>query len=297
MKETTLLMVRPASPADLEAIWDIRYENDIAGESSPPPRGEVPSYLSHLRDTGTLLVAARDDQILGYAGVVVRGEIAFLTDLFIRPGHQSGMIGQTLLKAVLPSDQTKRITLSSTDPRALALYARLGMAPRWPNFLMWLDSDQIGTLPASGLDVIEARPDDPIVAELDGDVSGRFRPADIAYWVQREAATPLLFQRCGKLVGYGFARLGGGRLWTAGAAVIGPVGARRTEDAAACVIAAIAWARPRAPMIEVAAPGAHPALAPLLEARFRIVYVETYCASAADLVDPTRYVGSGGDLF
>jgi hypothetical protein len=69
------------------------------------------------------------------------------------------------------------------------------------------------------------------------------------------------------------------------------------EDAVACVVAAVSWARERQPDVELAVPGSHPALKPLLDGGFAIEYVETYCASDPALVDPTRYVGSGGDLF
>lgn len=68
-------------------------------------------------------------------------------------------------------------------------------------------------------------------------------------------------------------------------------------DAEESVLAAVHWVRSRGAFIEIAVPGPHPALETLLTAGFNITYVETYCASTAALVDPTRYIGSGGDLF
>ena len=47
----------------------------------------------------------------------------------------------------------------------------------------------------------------------------------------------------------------------------------------------------------MAVPGPHPALGTLLTAGFRITGVETYCAYRPELIDPARYLGSGGDLF
>ena len=63
------------------------------------------------------------------------------------------------------------------------------------------------------------------------------------------------------------------------------------------MLAAVEWARSRAAIIEMAMPGPHPALKTLLAAGFRIDGVETYCASVPTLIDPARYLGSGGDLF
>jgi hypothetical protein len=89
-----------------------------------------------------------------------------------------------------------------------------------------------------------------------------------------------------------------GTLYFPDAARVGPVGARTPQHAALCAAAAVRWAVERAPVIRVDVPGPHPALAPLLEAGFRITYVETFVASSAEpLFDPARYLGSGGSLF
>lgn len=51
-------------------------------------------------------------------------------------------------------------------------------------------------------------------------------------------------------------------------------------------------------MLRVALPGAHPALAPLLEARFRITDMDVFVSSGSGmLLDPRRYIPSGGSLF
>ena len=39
-----------------------------------------------------------------------------------------------LRRRVLPQDERIYCTFSSTDPRALALYIRMGMRPQWPHF-------------------------------------------------------------------------------------------------------------------------------------------------------------------
>jgi GNAT superfamily N-acetyltransferase len=291
------LVVRPATAADLETLWAIRYADEIAGEPDPPERGRVPPYLGHVLATGELLVAERDGAAVGFAGLVRRGATAFLTDLFVHPDRQSNAFGRTLLQAILPRSGARLLTLSSTDPRALALYARAGLQPRWPNLLLEAESAGIGELPATGVEIVPADPDDPALARWDAEASGRTRSEDVDFWLRAEAGNPLWLRRGGETVGYAIVRFGAGRLWHPEAVTIGPVGVRRADDAVPCVLAVLDWARTHGAFFEISVPGPHPALAALLGARFRIVYVETYCASDEALVDPRRYLGSGGDLF
>lgn len=291
------LVVRPATAGDLETLWEIRYADDTAGEPKPPERGPVPPYLGHVLKTGRLLIAEREGAAVGFAGLVRRGATAFLTDLFVHPDRQSRAVGRTLLGEILPRSGAALLTLSSTDPRALALYTRAGMQPRWPNLLLEADSAGLGALPASGVEIVPAEPDDPSLARWDAEASGRTRSEDLAFWLREEAGEPFWLRHHGETVGYAIVRCGAGRLWHPEAVTIGPIGVRRVEDAVASVLAVVDWARRRGSFFEIAVPGPHPALAALLEARFRIVYVETYCASDEALLDPRRYVGSGGDLF
>ena len=52
----------------------------------------------------------------------------------MRPAQQSAQLGGMLRRRVLPQDERIYCTFSSTDPRALALYIRMGMRPQWPHF-------------------------------------------------------------------------------------------------------------------------------------------------------------------
>jgi GNAT superfamily N-acetyltransferase len=292
-----MITVRPATTDDLATLWDIRYADEILDDPHPPAAGSVPPYLRHVLASGTLVIAELDGQSLGFAGLVRRGATAFLTDLFVHPHGQSGTVGRTLLRQTLPKDGTTLLTLSSTDHRALALYTRAGMQPRWPNVLLEAGSATLGPLPSTGIEVVAADPNDPALVRWDEEASGRPRPEDVAFCIWGEDGQPLWLRRDGEVVGYAIVRFGAGRLWHPEAVTIGPIGVRRADVADACVLAAVDWARTRGSFFEIAVPGTHPALAPLLEGRFRIAYLETYCATDAGLVDPTRYVGSGGDLF
>ena len=113
-------MIRPAAATDLDRIWDIRYANDIAGQTAVPDQGPTPPYLTHLLAHGSLLVAERGDRIVGYAGLIDRGGVAYLTDLFVDPACQSATVGRQLLEQILPTEPAIRCTLASTDRRAIS---------------------------------------------------------------------------------------------------------------------------------------------------------------------------------
>ena len=146
--------------------------------------------------------------IVGYAGAITRGPISFLTDLFVDPSHQSSQLGKALLQAALPPDHlTLRCTVSSSDPRAQALYIRAGMVPQWPSFALRLEDPARAWPTPADIEISEAAPDDPALLEWDAQISGRPRPLEHRYWVRKEQAVPLWFQRQQQRVGYGYIRL------------------------------------------------------------------------------------------
>lgn len=293
-----MVVIRPARPADLPAIFAIFSTHEVAGVPDPPPRGAVWPSFAHALATGALAVAEEDGALLGYAGAVARGSVAYLTDLFVRPAAQSAGLGAALLRAVFPPAQPgrRRFTVASTDPRALALYVRAGLTPHWPNLLLRTVAPAPDRLPASDVEVVEAPPDDPELLRWDAELGGRERPEDHAFWVREEGGVPLWFHRGGATVGYGYARTRAPAFWHPEHLRLGPIGARTPEDARACVLAAVRWARPRSAVLRLDIPGPHPALPALLNAHCRIVYVETFLADAPPF-DPRRYLGSGDALF
>ncbi len=274
------------------------YQNEVLDSPHPPSPGDVPSYLRHVLQTGTMYVAEQDEKVLAFAGAITRGNIIFLTDLFVWPAHQSGQLGKTLLHSVLPQDDRVHCTMSSSDPRALALYIRAGMRPQWPHFALRLEKPTHEMPLTPGMEIIEADPGDPALVHWDAQVSGRLRPVDHLYWVREQRAVPLWFRRQGQNVGYGYIRLGAGTLWDPQACTLGPIGASTPEDATACVLAAVNWALQQAEVLHIDVPGPHPCLATLLERGFRITYVDTFVSTAGTpFFDARCYSASGGDLL
>src|SRR5947209_12301109 len=106
-----MAIFRPANQADLRAIYEVFYQNEVLDSPQPPPAGETPTYLRHVLQTGTVYVAEQDGKVLAYAGAITRGTITFLTDLFVWPSQQSGQLGKTLLRSVLPQDELVHCTV------------------------------------------------------------------------------------------------------------------------------------------------------------------------------------------
>jgi GNAT superfamily N-acetyltransferase len=294
MSEAT---IRPATAADLPALYEIWFASEAGDDPQPPQRGRWP-WLEHELATGALLLAERGGVALGFAGTIARGQVVFLADCFVRADAQSGGVGRRLLQHLLPRDGRTICTLSSSDPRAQALYVRAGMRPRWPEFILEAEADRLARMPAAGVETIEARPGDPDLIEWDAAASGRRRPEEHAYLVAQHQAIPLWFARGGRRIGYGYAQLFSPELlWRPDTLRLGPIGAASEADALACVGAAVHWARTRAAAIEISVPGPHAALAALLEARFRISDADTFMSSGPLFFDPGCYIPSGGTFF
>jgi GNAT superfamily N-acetyltransferase len=295
--------VRLATEADLPRVAQIWLEAQLE-EDDPQPVGkpEVPSLYVHELESRELHVLERDGDVAAFGALLERGAVRFLADLFVARAWRSSGLGQRLLEHLLTGlDRAgSRCTISSADPRALALYVRAGLRPLWPHLSLLADLSALGRLPGDDpLEVVQADPDDPALVAWDTELSGRRRRQDLRYWVQRRGGLPLWFLHLGEVVGYGFAQTRSDDLLAHPDAItLGPIGARTPEQAEACAYAAVEWARGRAAVARIAVTGPHPALGPLLAAGFRIGEVETFCSTdSAQFVDVQRYVSSGGDLF
>jgi GNAT superfamily N-acetyltransferase len=291
--------IRPATPADLGQVYDIWYEAEVAEQANAPPRGEVPAIFWHELESGEMFVAEQDGQILAYAALVTRSAISYLAEFYVRKGCQSAGIGQRLLQHTLPTDGRTSCTLSSDDHRALALYARSGLRPHWPNFLLEAQTAHLGNLPDFDVGVLRGQADDPDLVRWDTACSGRHRPADHTYWTEQAEASPLWLQRRGQTVGYGYVqRRSHEALWHPEALWLGPIGVMHPGDALACACAIVDRAAQVAPTLLLGVPGAHPSLSALLAAGFRITYVETFMSTGAEpFTDPVCYIPSSSTLF
>jgi hypothetical protein len=289
--------IRPARESDLPTLWDVEYQNEIRGLSERPPRSDVPPSLRHIWATGTMLLTEDAGRILAFGAATRRGDVTFLTDLFVVPGMQSTGQGGTVLAEVLAQNGGPvRCTMSSNDPRAHALYIRAGMAPQWPHYCLRAPSPTAITMPED-IAVVPGVADEPTFIAWDAEIGGRPRPEDLAFWARDEGGTALWFQRNGIAIGYGMVRQQAWSFMGGHTCAIGPLGTRDPADAIACMHAAIAWSQTRVREMQINLPGPHLALADLLANGFRIAYVETFHSNAAPFFDPRCAITSGSGLL
>jgi GNAT superfamily N-acetyltransferase len=290
------LSLRPADARDipeLERIW----REAAYGVSLPSPAPE-PVWLAHELATGTALLAEADGRPVGFGVLLTRGPVSNLAELFVRPTAQSKGAGGALLDALLAGAAEDCFTVAAGDPRAIALYARRGLLPRWPFYYLSGESSALA-LPRSTVTAVPAEWDDPAFVGADLRCSGRPRGADAAYLRAERAARPLWFRRGAATIGYGCVQTRVEEFTVVPeTAMVGPLGARDARDALASVLAAVAWARERARVIRLGLPAPHPALVPLLDSGFRIADSDTFMARGrARFCDPRIYVPSGAEFY
>lgn len=286
------LTLRRGTESDLGQIREIWLENELGQQDEPPPHRPAPSCFRHELETGEMWVAERNGRLIGFAAILDRGPSTYLAELFVRPACQSAGVGQALLARTRPRDGREFCTLSSTDPRAHALYLRAGMRPKWPCYNLRAKTDELTVPPADGVEAAEAEEDDWEFLRSDADIGTFFNRADHGYLVAERAAVPLSFRRGSEPVGYGYAQTRDDEaFWYPDAITLGPIGATTAEDGAACVAAAVAWARPRADIIQTAMPGPHAGLGPLVEAGFKIIDLDTFFSTDERSFNPfDRYI-------
>lgn len=291
------LVIRHATASDLPRLWEIRAATEAPDPADPPPAGPPSLTLGHLARTATLLLAERDGRVVGFGGRADRSGVAFLTDLFVDPALQSTAVGKTLLRELFQEAGRKRMTLASTDARAVSLYTRAGMTPRWPNFDLVADSAGLQLRQERNVTLRPADPLDPTFLDWDFAVGKRRRPQDFAFFRDAQDASFFWVVAGGETVGYAVVRRDSVFGGPDDTLTVGPVGGRTAAASRAGTLAAVAWAQTRASRLEISAPGPHPALPTLLEVGFRIHYIGTFCASPAVRLNPGRYIASGEDLF
>ena len=115
----------------------------------------VGPYVRHIVTNHRAMVSTIDDEVIAYGAVVDAGVAAMLADLFVEPSRLGQGIGRPLLTAVY-AGTTRRATFASDDPRALPLYVRAGMAPRWVSLYLEGASSGIEAQPGLSVDAASA---------------------------------------------------------------------------------------------------------------------------------------------
>lgn len=297
--------IRRAADGDLPAIYDVWRATAQRGRT-PTPGPVMAPLFRHELTTGEMWVAEDANGLVGFAALIVRGGVAFLGELFVLPDVQSRGIGRALLSKALTAPADIYCTMSSSDPRAIALYIGTGMIPQWPHLLLAAEDTESRQLPGADVTVTAAVPGDPELVAWDARIGGRPRPQDHDYWQQGVGAAPLWFERAGAVCGYGYMWQRASDEARPAAAGVGPLGALTADDAVRCAGAAVRWAveagATASAITYIVVPGSHGVLPELLRAGFRILETETFCCTRSPaFLDPQTYLAAaapeGSSLF
>lgn len=263
--------IRPVAGGDLAAVAAIARANDEHTATDP-------RYVRHLAARGTFLVATSGPgDIAGYGAARRIGDATMLCDLFIDPARHGSGTGKRLLRALLP-EEGERFTFASKDPRAMPLYARHGMAPRWP--LLYLSGPPGaaagGTRPARVEEVPAAQ-----AAAEELRFTARDRADDYAFWADVPGGAAVIVRDSGPVVAAGAVTVSGR------GASVSHLATEPGQDPAVVLAAVLAFLAPRAERAGLCLPGPHPALAPLLDAGWRIEDYDHHMASSPGLLSPS----------
>lgn len=175
-------------PMVLEQLWERRK-----------------SLFEHLAQTAEhFWVAEINGEISGYARSIMRDRHRELTELFILPGVQSRGIGSELFKRAFPIDGTEhRSIIASPDTRALAMYLKANVYPRFP--IMHFSRTPESIAMESDLTIEVMPPIEEIIetlAAIDLFVTGHRRDAEHRWLISDRQG--FLYTRKGRAAGYGY---------------------------------------------------------------------------------------------
>lgn len=293
--------LRPATETDLPAVFEVGQRADHEEHLlATLDLTHMPAVLRHGFNSGDMRVAVRDGKIIGFGAALSRGRLRFLAQLFVLPEAQQSGVGRAILNAIMPHDGRPLACVSTGDLRALAAYARHGMTPRWPYYVVRRASAGIEQLPWDSVEVVEADPDDSELVAWDARSFGNARPEDLAFLRRDRVGSPFWLRRAGVTLGYAFIN----RLFEGSDAIfyggdrtvsVGPLGVREPADAPAATLAVTRHAARFGGEVMLEIMGPHPAFAPLLAAGFQIRELQTFMASDPSAVgDPTSYIPLSG---
>ena len=228
---TAELGLRPATPADLaacERIW-IAGINDYLRPMNQPLVSDDNPGLRRLHahtlatDPDRFWVATRAERVVAFGSAVERGQLWFLSMLFVLPEEQGRGVGRAILGQLLPAPFDGRVLATATDsaqPVSNALYASLGMGPQLPLFGLVgrpLPDRPLPALPeAVRVESLELGGSNE-VDDLDREVLGFAHRRDHEFLRDPDRLAFGYRAAGGRLLGYGY---------TSKAGRIGPIGVR-----------------------------------------------------------------------
>jgi ribosomal protein S18 acetylase RimI-like enzyme len=148
------VVYRPARAQELERAEELVVSsiNDLTERHGFGPMASLrpPDFqlFSLNDDPGGLWVAEDARQIVGFALSWVCGDLWFLAELFVSPGHQGCGIGDQLLNLTLEHARkagttNKALITFAFNTVSQGLYIRHGLFPRHPIYFLKVDSETL----------------------------------------------------------------------------------------------------------------------------------------------------------
>lgn len=191
----------------------------VRGEGGMPPLGmsfkTTPPLMQHIyeQDPDLSWGAYADDQLVGFAISHMRDRQWHSAYLFVDPDYQNKGLGAELVKTGLAEAEKREAYITSTctftyNPKAIALYTRLGMFPRKNLMLMEGPHCKDMTCPPPNDSITpKVIASTALLADLnhmDREIRGINRSVDHCYWLADDAYTGYVFESGGNLVGYAY---------------------------------------------------------------------------------------------
>jgi len=277
---------RPITAADIEACVDVFFASDeaLAASRNYPIAARSPTAIfnivEHIANTTPerAWLAEDDGSVRAFGMAAERGDLVYLSFLFVHPDAQATGVGRALYERSMPLSGYRATAIWSPQPISAAMYAREGLVPRVPIYtLSGRPRESLPALPP-GLQLTEISQSE--LDDLDKEICGFTRAADHAAW-QRWERRPFALREGASLVGYGYAQPAGR---------LGPAVVRHAEHLVPLVGALMAAVEPREDwMIHVPGPASE-LFAGLLRAGMRLRGAPLiFCATEAR-VDHSRYL-------
>ncbi|MEW5701049.1 MAG: GNAT family N-acetyltransferase [Candidatus Zixiibacteriota bacterium] len=176
---------------------------------TPPP------LMRHIyeQDPDLSWGAYEDDKLVGFATSHMRDRQWHVAYLFVDPAYQNRGLGTALLRNGLAEAEKREAYITSQctftyNPKAIALYSRLGMFPR--KNLMLLEGPSCKEMECpEPTETVTPRIIDStaLLADLnhmDREIRGINRSVDHCYWLADDNHTGYVFSVGGTLVGYSY---------------------------------------------------------------------------------------------
>lgn len=291
------ILCRPAREEDLErsdqlvvaSINDLTQRHGFGPmATSHPPELQL---FSLKDDAGGLWVAEEANEIIGFAWSWVCGDLWFLAQLFVSPGHQGRSIGSELLKRTFDhakkSGATNRALITFTfNTVSQGLYIRNGLFPRFPIYNFSVGRELLmGRLHGPQLRPVsleETASDLQELARIDAGVMGVSREKHHRYLLNDKTTRGVRLYSGEDCVGYAYVSSGGH---------IGPLAVARSSALGSAFRTALALAvEIGSPQVSAFLPGvSEAALSAAVEHGMRIT-LPMVLMSTRDFGDWTGYL-------